>query len=226
MTEIPGTEVQARPPSAAWLRILARLYDPSLWLGEIAGMRGRRRTLLAGASGRVVEIGAGTGLNVDHYPDGVAELVLVEPEPAMRRRLERRLHRHGARRADPGCACGAPTPARCVGGHGRLDLVPALSTSPNARSARSHACCARMGSCCSSNTCAPARGSSRRARTTCSSRGAASPAVAVATAPLSSSCAPAASLSQPDNVVWRGMPLSSARSWWDGRRGELDGRPR
>ena len=94
MTEIPGTEAQARPLSAAWLRILALVYDPLLWLGEIAGMRGRRSTLLAGACGRVVEIGAGTGLNVDHYPDGVAELVLVEPEPAMRRRLERRLQRH------------------------------------------------------------------------------------------------------------------------------------
>jgi ubiquinone/menaquinone biosynthesis C-methylase UbiE len=91
MTEIPGTEVQARPPSAAWLRILALLYDPSLWLGEIAGMRRRRSALLASACGRVVEIGAGTGLNVAHYPDGVAELVLVEPEPAMRRRLARRL---------------------------------------------------------------------------------------------------------------------------------------
>jgi ubiquinone/menaquinone biosynthesis C-methylase UbiE len=91
MREIPGTEVQARPPSAAWLRILALLYDPSLWLGEIAGMRRRRSALLASACGRVVEIGAGTGLNVAHYPDGVAELVLVEPEPAMRRRLARRL---------------------------------------------------------------------------------------------------------------------------------------
>ena len=92
MTEIPGTEAQARPPSAAWLRILALVYDPFLWLGEIAGMRSRRRTLLAGASGRVVEIGAGTGLNIGHYPE-LAELVLVEPEPAMRRRLARRLQR-------------------------------------------------------------------------------------------------------------------------------------
>ena len=94
MTENPGTEAQARTPSAAWLRILALTYDPFLWLGEIAGMRGRRSTLLAGACGRVVEIGAGTGLNVDHYPDEVAELVLVEPEQAMRRRLARRLQRH------------------------------------------------------------------------------------------------------------------------------------
>ena len=98
MTQIASTEsiteLQASPPSAAWLRILALVYDPFLWLGEIAGMRRRRRTLLGGARGRVVEIGAGTGLNIAHYPDRIAELVLVEPEPSMRLRLARRLQRH------------------------------------------------------------------------------------------------------------------------------------
>jgi ubiquinone/menaquinone biosynthesis C-methylase UbiE len=58
-------------------------------------MRSRRSTLVGGAYGRVVEIGAGTGLNIAHYPDRIAELILVEPEPGMRRRLARRLHRHG-----------------------------------------------------------------------------------------------------------------------------------
>jgi ubiquinone/menaquinone biosynthesis C-methylase UbiE len=95
MTQIASTELQASPPSAAWLRIMALVYDPFLWLGEIAGMRRRRRTLLGGARGHVVEIGAGTGLNIAHYPDGIGELVLIEPEPAMRRRLARRLQRHG-----------------------------------------------------------------------------------------------------------------------------------
>src|SRR4051812_1729607 len=77
-----------------WLRILARVYDPFLWLGELTGMRRHRRALLHGVVGRVVEIGAGTGLNVEHYPDGVVELVLVEPEASMRRRLAQRLRRH------------------------------------------------------------------------------------------------------------------------------------
>jgi len=94
MTEITSTDIQLKKSSAAWLRIMSRLYDPSLWLGERAGMRRRRKELLRTAVGRVVEIGAGTGLNVPHYPGGIAELVLVEPEPAMRRRLERRLQRH------------------------------------------------------------------------------------------------------------------------------------
>jgi SAM-dependent methyltransferase len=41
----------------------------------------------------VLEIGAGTGLNLAHYPDGLGELVLIEPEPAMRKRLARRIGR-------------------------------------------------------------------------------------------------------------------------------------
>jgi SAM-dependent methyltransferase len=99
MTEIANigssTELQASPPSAAWLQIMALVYDPFLWLGEMAGMRRLRSTLLGDASGRVVEIGAGTGLNIAHYPEEVAELVLIEPEPGMRRRLARRVERHG-----------------------------------------------------------------------------------------------------------------------------------
>lgn len=80
---------------AVWLRTMAMLYDPFLWLGEVAGMRRRRRALIAQASGHVVEIGAGTGLNLAHYPDAVTELALAEPEAGMRRRLAGRLSRHG-----------------------------------------------------------------------------------------------------------------------------------
>jgi SAM-dependent methyltransferase len=90
-----STELQTRPPSTAWLRILSLLYDPFVWLAEIAGMRRQRSALLGNARGRVVEIGAGTGLNVAHYPDGIAELVFTEPVAAMRRRLARRLQQHG-----------------------------------------------------------------------------------------------------------------------------------
>ncbi len=140
MTEIASTEssteLQASPPSAAWLRILALVYDPFLWLGEIAGMRRRRSTLLGGARGRVVEIGAGTGLNIAHYPDGIAELVLTEPEPGMRRRLARRLQRHGRSRADRRRARGAPTAGRCVRGHRRLDARPLHRQRPRTRAAR------------------------------------------------------------------------------------------
>jgi SAM-dependent methyltransferase len=83
--------------SRAWLRIMALLYDPFLWSAEIAGMRRRRRNLLAQAHGRVLEIGAGTGLHFAHYPADLDELLLTEPEAGMRRKLAHRLHRHGRR---------------------------------------------------------------------------------------------------------------------------------
>jgi ubiquinone/menaquinone biosynthesis C-methylase UbiE len=44
-----------------------------------------RRRLLAGLSGRVIEIGAGNGLNFAHYPPEVAEVYAVEPEPHLRK---------------------------------------------------------------------------------------------------------------------------------------------
>lgn len=64
-------------------RLTASIYDPFLWLGENLGMRSRRRRLLSGAQGRVLEIGAGTGLNLRHYPDAIDELVLTEPSAPM-----------------------------------------------------------------------------------------------------------------------------------------------
>ena len=73
----------------------ARMYDPFLALGERRGMAARRGALLASARGRVLELGAGTGLNLAHYPAGLERLVLSEPDPAMRLRLERRLARSG-----------------------------------------------------------------------------------------------------------------------------------
>jgi SAM-dependent methyltransferase len=71
-------------------RFGAALYEPFLRRGERLGMTGRRAELLRRAHGQVVEIGAGTGLNVPHYPAS-ARVVLTEPVPAMYRRLEKRL---------------------------------------------------------------------------------------------------------------------------------------
>ncbi|MEV0637726.1 class I SAM-dependent methyltransferase [Streptomyces sp. NPDC050619] len=48
------------------------------------GMAGVREKLLAGLSGRVIEIGAGNGLNFAHYPRTVAEVVAIEPERVLR----------------------------------------------------------------------------------------------------------------------------------------------
>jgi ubiquinone/menaquinone biosynthesis C-methylase UbiE len=80
-----------------WARVGARLYDPFLALAERRGMAARRRALLSRACGRVLELGAGTGLNLAHYPAQVGELVLTEPDPAMRALLERRLAGSGRR---------------------------------------------------------------------------------------------------------------------------------
>lgn len=78
--------------SGLWTRAFAALYDPLLWLGERAGMGARRQELLSRASGRTVELGSGTGLNLRYYPEGLDELILTEPEAAMRVRSVRRLH--------------------------------------------------------------------------------------------------------------------------------------
>ncbi|MDX2853811.1 class I SAM-dependent methyltransferase [Streptomyces sp. PA03-3a] len=50
-----------------------------------AGFAAHRETALAGLTGRVIEIGAGSGLNFCHYPRTVAEVVAIEPERHLRR---------------------------------------------------------------------------------------------------------------------------------------------
>jgi hypothetical protein len=75
----------------------AAFYDAFLWRSERRGMRERRASVLAGAYGRTLEIGAGTGLNLEHYTDKVDEIVLTEPVEAMAGRLERRAQKLGPR---------------------------------------------------------------------------------------------------------------------------------
>jgi ubiquinone/menaquinone biosynthesis C-methylase UbiE len=75
-------------------RLFAGIYDAVLALGERRGMRAHRAALLARADGRVLEIGAGTGLNLPHYPPA-AELTLTEPVAPMRDRLARRARATG-----------------------------------------------------------------------------------------------------------------------------------
>lgn len=77
-------------------RIVAAIYDRAMAGVEQGGLFQWRRELLCGLDGRVLEVGAGTGANVDLYPPAVTELVLAEPDRHMRRRLAARaarLHR-------------------------------------------------------------------------------------------------------------------------------------
>ncbi len=77
--------------SDLWDRVVAAAYDRVLAGAERSGLAADRSALLATASGRVLELGPGTGANLTHLPRGLRELVLVEPSPAMRARLGARV---------------------------------------------------------------------------------------------------------------------------------------
>jgi SAM-dependent methyltransferase len=78
------TGPSARPTvnNPIWSRFLARFMDDI----EAKGNAEHRRDNLAGVRGRVLELGAGTGLNFAHYGPEVTELVACEPDPYMRER--------------------------------------------------------------------------------------------------------------------------------------------
>ena len=64
--------------------LFARFYTHVLARNEPEELRAYRDELLAGLSGRVVEVGSGPGPNFPHYPAGVTEVVAVEPEAYLR----------------------------------------------------------------------------------------------------------------------------------------------
>jgi ubiquinone/menaquinone biosynthesis C-methylase UbiE len=66
-------------------------YDRQLAKVEKAGLQAIREGVLAEATGRVLEVGAGTGANLPHYGPSVESLTMTEPDPAMLRRLKRRV---------------------------------------------------------------------------------------------------------------------------------------
>jgi ubiquinone/menaquinone biosynthesis C-methylase UbiE len=78
-------------------RLFALCYDSFLAWGERAGMQTLRQKALAEATGFVLEIGAGTGLNAALLPADVERISLSEPDPAMRHRLSQRLASLGRR---------------------------------------------------------------------------------------------------------------------------------
>src|SRR5262249_3356175 len=63
--------------------LFARFYARTSLLMD-RGILKYRQTLLDGLSGRVIEVGAGNGLNFPHYPDTAPELIAVHPDPPLR----------------------------------------------------------------------------------------------------------------------------------------------
>jgi ubiquinone/menaquinone biosynthesis C-methylase UbiE len=97
--------------------IFARMYARFSLQAERKGATEHRREMLAGLRGRVIEVGAGNGLNFAHYPTGVTEVVGVEPEAYLRDTAVK-----AARKA--------PVPVRIV--DGTADRLPAEDESYDA----------------------------------------------------------------------------------------------
>ncbi|MEU8508104.1 class I SAM-dependent methyltransferase [Streptomyces brevispora] len=73
------------PKDAVHHPVFARYYARMSVAAETtAGIAAVRAELLSGLSGRVIEIGAGNGLNFGHYPTTVSEVVAIEPERTLR----------------------------------------------------------------------------------------------------------------------------------------------
>lgn len=83
-------------------RLFAALYDRMIAASEEACVRDWRATLLGDVDGDVLELGAGTGLNLAHYPPTVRRLVLAEPDRHMRAKLAARIA--GTSRASGGAS--------------------------------------------------------------------------------------------------------------------------
>jgi ubiquinone/menaquinone biosynthesis C-methylase UbiE len=66
----------------------AKIYDRFMAGAEEACLSAWRSELLTHASGRVLEVGAGTGANLAYYGEGVTHLHATEPDVHMRAQLE------------------------------------------------------------------------------------------------------------------------------------------
>jgi ubiquinone/menaquinone biosynthesis C-methylase UbiE len=100
------------PESAVSNPVFARVFDRFAAKDKGRGEDELRRELVSGLSGRVVEVGPGNGINFEHYPPTVEELVAVEPEPYLRRRAEETARSVGIRvRVLDGTAAALPLDA-------------------------------------------------------------------------------------------------------------------
>ncbi len=71
--------------------VIAQIYDALLAPAQRLGLAGWRHDLVSALRGSVLEIGSGTGRNLEHYDAALEHLILAEPDHHMRVRLARRL---------------------------------------------------------------------------------------------------------------------------------------
>jgi hypothetical protein len=135
--------------------VFARAFPAMSRALEAGGITGRRQDLLAGLAGEVIDIGAGTGASLGHYPATVTRVLAVEPEPRLRALAA------AAARAVPvpvevtggmAARCPPPTPATTP-----LWSLSCCAPSParTPRSPRSAGCCGPAERCAASSTSAP-----------------------------------------------------------------------
>lgn len=72
-----------------WL--MAKVYDNIMQDAEAKGLRNWRQQLLQTISGDVLELGSGTGANLEFYPDTVKRIVIIEPSVHMRKKLQAKI---------------------------------------------------------------------------------------------------------------------------------------
>jgi ubiquinone/menaquinone biosynthesis C-methylase UbiE len=77
-----GRGDRVRNPLFARLLVVMRRHEPEEQVGH-------RREVLAGLSGRVIDVGAGDGANFRYFPEAVREVIAIEPEPYLRERAIR-----------------------------------------------------------------------------------------------------------------------------------------
>ena len=81
-------------------RLIAAVYDRLTEASEAACLQQWRAELLRDLAGQVLEVGAGTGLNIPFYPPALSRLVLSEPDPHMRRKLSKKARAQNWDRAE------------------------------------------------------------------------------------------------------------------------------
>src|SRR3977135_2124126 len=82
----------------SWL--MAAVYDRFMRGSEEACLAQWRAELLRDLSGAVLEVGAGNGGTLPHYPKSIAQLVLCEPDAHMRRKLKQKVDASALRNSE------------------------------------------------------------------------------------------------------------------------------